>query len=51
MSGNSNEMPPDPPDRDDLDAVRTAAEHGDAEAQYNLGGLYYTGDGTEKDLV
>jgi len=48
MSGKSNEMSPDPPDRDDLDAVRKAAEHGDAEAQYELGVFFFKAKNIEQ---
>ncbi|WP_156138045.1 MULTISPECIES: sel1 repeat family protein [Pantoea] len=29
----------------DVQACQQAAEHGDAQAQYNLGKMYYTGEG------
>ena len=35
--------------QDNLDAVRQAADQGDAEAQYNLGVMYNTGMGVLKD--
>ena len=35
--------------QDNLDAVRQAAEQGDAAAQYNLGLMYANGEGVPKD--
>ena len=35
--------------QDNLDAVRQAADQGDAEAQYNLGIMYNNGEGVPKD--
>ena len=37
--------------QDNLDAVRQAADQGDAEAQYNLGIMYNNGEGVPKDDV
>ena len=40
--------------KDDAEAVkwiRKAADQGDAEAQFNLGNMYYSGTGVPKDLV
>ena len=35
--------------QDDLDTVRQAADQGDANAQFNLGHMYYNGEGVPKD--
>ena len=37
--------------QDETSVLRTKAEQGEAEAQYNLGQAYYYGDGVPKDLV
>ncbi|WP_369463665.1 tetratricopeptide repeat protein [Citrobacter braakii] len=34
----------------DVQACQQAAEHGDAEAQYNLGKMYYTGEGLPQNF-
>ena len=34
-----------------LDELRARAEQGDAEAQYNLGGRYYLGEGVPQDDI
>ena len=39
------------PENKDTEKLRLAAEHGDAEAQYNLGNLYYLGEGTPQDYA
>ena len=36
---------------DDLQALKKAAEQGDARAQFNLGTMYYTGQGVPEDRV
>ena len=37
--------------QEDLDALRRAGEQGTAEAQYQLGGMYYFGDGVREDTL
>ena len=37
------------PENQDIEKLRMAAEHGDAEARFNLGNLYYLGEGTPQD--
>ena len=39
------------PENQDIEKLRLAAESGDAEAQYNLGNVYYLGEGTPKDYT
>src|SRR5437667_1616860 len=38
-------------DQKSFEQIKTEAERGDADAEYELGRRYYTGDGTPKDLV
>ena len=38
-------------DADDLAALRVSAAQGDADAQFNLGGMYATGDGVPPDAA
>ena len=48
----SNSKAPETPDPDDSDAffeIRRAAEHGDADAQVNLGFMYHHGKGVPQD--
>ena len=42
---------PEPAQDDSIEAVRTRANAGDAEAQYNLGFMYATGQGVPEDDV
>ena len=39
------------PENQDIEKLRLAAEHGDAEAQYNLGNAYYLGEGAPVDYA
>ena len=39
------------PENQDIEKLRLTAEHGDAEAQYNLGNVYYLGEGTPQDYA
>ena len=39
------------PENQDIKKLRMAAEHGDAEAQFNVGNLYYLGEGTHQDYA
>ncbi len=39
------------PENQDVEKLRLAAEPGDAEAQYNLGNVYYLGEGTPQDYA
>jgi len=42
---------PEPAQDDNIEVIRTRANAGDIEAQYNLGVMYDTGDDVPRDLV
>lgn len=39
------------PENQDIEKLCVAAEHGNAEAQYNLGNVYYLGEGAPQDFA
>ena len=39
------------PEKQDIEILHLAAEHGDAKAQLDLGNLYYLGEGTPQDYA
>ena len=39
------------PENQDIEKLLLAAEHGEAEAQYHLGNVYYLGEGTPQDYA